>query len=85
MYKIIEYQNTIGENISLACGKRLGDECANAAVDRQLIKAKILVIYYVPPNFRIHPIQREQIYNIYDIYIGFLIGGSVGRGIVYME
>jgi len=56
MYKIIEYQNTIGENISLACGKRLGDECANAAVDRQLIKAKILVIYYVPPNFRIHPI-----------------------------
>lgn len=59
MYKIIEYQSTIGENISLACGKRLGDECANAAVDRQLIRAKILVIYYVPPNFRIHPIQRE--------------------------
>jgi len=73
MYKIIEYQSTIGENISLACGKRLGDECANAAVDRQLIRAKILVIYYVPPNFRIHPTQREREreskYNIYDIYI----------------
>lgn len=73
MYKIIEYQSTIGENISLACGKPLGDECANAAVDRQLIRAKILVIYYVPPNFRIHPIRRERErenkYNIYDIYI----------------
>lgn len=72
MYKIIEYQSTIGENISLACGKRLGDECANAAVDRQLIRAKILVIYYVPPNFRIHPIlqrERESKYNIYDVYI----------------
>lgn len=56
---IIEYRSTtIGENISLACGKRLGDECANAAADRQLIRAKILVIYYVPPNFRIH--QRDH-------------------------
>lgn len=42
----MEYQNTtIGGNISLARGKRLRDECANAAVDRRLIKPKILVIY----------------------------------------
>lgn len=70
----IEYQCiTIGGNI--ACGKWLGDECAKAAVDRQLIRTKILVINYLPPNFRIHPICTKR-YNIYDSYVVFLIGSG---------
>lgn len=69
----IEYQSiTIGGNISLARGKRLKDECATAAVDRQLIRTKILVINYPPPNFRIHPMYAEgyndkrQLCGIFD-------------------
>lgn len=77
MCLIIEYQSTttIEGNISLACRKWLGDECANAAVDRQLIRTKISVIYYRTPNFRFHPIplQREAIIYtalcMYKIYM----------------